>query len=236
VRGVRDSRWLASRGPDLHSDAHAYAREEAVVIDPDAVLDFWFGADAASDPKAAAARGKMWFGSSAETDAQIRERFLPALEAGRSGELDTWRADARSALALVVLLDQFPRNAWRGSPRAFSCDAKALETARDAVARGHLERLAPIERTFLILPFEHSEALTDQHESVRLSREIVRSAPAAWQPLLEENLRYARDHLALIEKFGRFPHRNRVLGRASTEEEVAYLGAGGQTWGQSTPE
>jgi uncharacterized protein (DUF924 family) len=109
-------------------------------------------------------------------------------------------------------------------------------TARDALARGHLERLRPIERSFLVLPFEHSESSADQRESVRLAMENLRAAPAEWQSMLEENLRYARDHLALIERFGRFPHRNRVLGRASTEDEVAYLASGGESWGQLAPD
>ncbi len=200
-------------------------------IDPQSVLDFWLG-DAPGDPARADAREKFWFEASPATDVAVRERFAAAIEAAARGELAHWAQDPRSALALVVLLDQFPRNVWRGSPRAFAYDSEALETATAAVAAGHLDRLTPIEQAFLILPFEHSESVEAQRECVRLSERIARAAPSAWQPVLATYSNYARQHLALIERFGRFPHRNQALGRTSTPEELAFLRAGGATFGQ----
>ena len=199
----------------------------------EAILEFWFGR-AAEDPVQAAARETFWFEPSSETDARIRERFGPAVEAAAQGQLDSWLQAPRSALALVLLLDQFPRNMWRGTARAFGHDGQALRAARDAVARGHLDELRPLERAFLVLPFQHSESIEDQREAVRWSSEIARVAAPEWRPLLEHYLDFARQHLALIQRFGRFPHRNQVLGRVPTPEEEAYLREGGARFGQET--
>ena len=199
--------------------------------DSEGILAFWFG-PAAEDPAEASGRGAFWFGASGEADALIRERFGPAVEAASRGDLDSWLDAPRSALAFVLLLDQCPRNIWRGTAKAFGHDHEALQAARGALARGHLNRLAPIEQPFLVLPFQHSESVDDQREAVRLGSEIARAAPGPWRPLLEGYLDYAKQHLALIVRFGRFPHRNAVLGRASTAEEEEYLAEGGATFGQ----
>jgi uncharacterized protein (DUF924 family) len=204
-----------------------------VPIEDHAILAFWF-ADAAGDPSRAAAREGIWFGASTETDDAIRETFGAAIEAAARGELEAWTRTPRSALALVLLHDQFPRNVWRGTARAFAQDAQALATARGSVAAGHLAALAPVEQAFLIMPYEHSESLSAQRECVQLSERIARAAPPEWRPLLEHYADFARQHLALIERFGRFPHRNAVLGRASTAEERAHLSAGGATFGQGS--
>jgi uncharacterized protein (DUF924 family) len=207
----------------------------SVVLPGDAqsILAFWF-ADAAGDPARAAAREGFWFGAAQETDEEIRRRFGAAISAAVRGELTQWRDTPRSALALVLLLDQFPRHVWRGTGRAFGCDETALETARASVAAGHLEALTPIEQAFLILPYQHSESIEAQRECVRRSEEIARRAPPEWRPLLEHYTDYARQHLALIERFGRFPHRNRALGRESTPEELAFVAGGGASFGQTT--
>jgi uncharacterized protein (DUF924 family) len=202
-----------------------------VNVRPAEILEFWF-ADCASDPAKAASRDAIWFETSPRTDALVRERFEPLIEAAGRGELPAWLAEPRSALALVLVLDQFPRNVWRSTPRAFAYDPAALAAARKAVGAGHFERLVPIEQAFLILPFQHSETLDAQREAVRLSVAIEESAPAEWCPLMGHYAAFARQHLALIERFGRFPHRNRVLGRISTAEEQAYLQGGGATFGQ----
>ena len=199
--------------------------------DPEAILEFWFGA-AAHDPAQAAARAGLWFGSSAETDALIRERFTPVVEAAARGELAPWARAPRSALGLVVLLDQFSRNIWRGTARAFAHDPQALAVAQASVASGDLEQLEPVEQMFLVLPYEHSESLEHQRTSVGLFTQIATAAPPTWRRLVEGSLKFAAQHLALIERFGRFPHRNFVLGRESTAEEEAYLRAGGATFGQ----
>ncbi|MGH7338153.1 MAG: DUF924 family protein, partial [Myxococcota bacterium] len=176
-------------------------------IDPRAVLDFWFG-DATGDPARAQARQSVWFGASDEMDAEVRQRFGAAIEVAARGELAHWRDAARPALALALLLDQFPRNVWRGTRRAFAHDRQALETARASVSAGHLDELAPIEQAFLILPYEHSESIEAQRECVQLSEQILRAAAPEWRPVLEIYADYARRHHALIERFGRFPHRN----------------------------
>ena len=198
---------------------------------PEAILAFWFGR-AAEDPAEATSRETLWFEPSRETDSLIREHFAPLVEVAARGEFDRWLQAPRSALAVILVLDQFPRNIWRGTARAFAHDALALRATREAVARGHLRELAPLEQAFLVLPFQHSESIEDQRESVRLSSEIAQAAPLGWRALLERYLQFARQHLHLIEQFGRFPHRNRVLGRDPTPEEEAYLRAGGTRFGQ----
>lgn len=200
---------------------------------PEAILAFWFGR-AAEDPAEATSRETFWFEPSRETDSLVREYFAPAVKAAARGELDSWLHAPRSALALILLLDQFPRNIWRGTAQAFAHDVQALRASRDAVARGHLRELAPLEQAFLVLPFQHSESIEDQRESVRLSSEIAETAPLAWRALLEGYLQFARQHLELIERFGRFPHRNQVLGRDPRPEEEAYLRGGGTRFGQAT--
>lgn len=171
---------------------------------PDDVLDFWFAGDPASDRK-------VWFEQDREFDAACT-RFADALRDAKSGAFDHWTATPRGTLALIILLDQFPRNLHRASPNAFTADAKACEIARAAVAQGFDRALGPIERAFMYLPFEHSEDLADQHESVRLC-----------ETLGGELLDYAQRHCDVIQRFGRFPHRNAVLGRTCTAEEQAYL-------------
>jgi uncharacterized protein (DUF924 family) len=202
-----------------------------VMLGPDDILQFWF-ADATQAPAKAEARMSLWFQGSPEGDARIRDRFGQAVEAAIRGELASWVEAPHPALALVVLLDQFSRNMWRGMVRAFAQDAQALGIASRAVAADFLWQLAPIERPFLTLPFQHSESLEAQRASVHLCREIAATAPLVWRPLLETFTPYADQHLAIIERFGRFPHRNAVLGRVSTPEERAYLNGGGQTFGQ----
>jgi uncharacterized protein (DUF924 family) len=204
----------------------------AELVDPETVLAFWLGTGA-GDPTAAKARGSFWFGASAETDALVRTQFTTAVEAAEAGVLDAWLGQPPSALALVLLLDQFPRNIYRGTAAAFTHDPRARATARHAVGAGYLEALSPLESSFLILPYEHSESLDDQRESVRLSELLFAKAPAPWRPVLGEYLAFATQHLAIIERFGRFPHRNATLGRPSTADEQQYLASGGATFGQS---
>jgi uncharacterized protein (DUF924 family) len=201
------------------------------MIDPEDILQFWFG-DATHAPENAEARMSLWFDASPEVDAQIRARFSATVEAAARGQHASWVRAPRPALAFVVLLDQFPRNIWRGTERAFAHDGQALAVARQAVAAGFIHELAPIERPFLTLPFQHSESLDAQRESMHLCREILETAPPDWQSCLESFLPYAQQHLELIARFGRFPHRNAVLGRVSTPEEETYLDRGGETFGQ----
>jgi uncharacterized protein (DUF924 family) len=175
-----------------------------------AVLDFWFG------PVPGASRAE-WFRKDPAFDQQIRERFGDLHERASRRELDAWRAAPRSMLALLVVLDQFSRNLHRDSARAFAQDPYALASAREAVARGDDLQCLPVEREFIYLPYEHSEDLADQDEGVRLMRLLEGFAETRG---LSE---WAVKHRVIVARFGRFPHRNKTLGRASTAEEVEFL-------------
>jgi len=180
----------------------------------DAIFTFWFdelGPD-------------LWFATSPELDATIRNRFhgdyVAVMAAG--ADLAPWLSTPRTSLALVILLDQFPRNMFRGTPRAFEADGAALKAARAAIRRGHDLETEVARRVFFYLPFEHSERLEDQEEAVRLVRERADIA---------DYLKFAEVHRDIIRRFRRFPHRNVLLGRVSTPEEVAYLADDAPTFG-----
>ncbi len=194
------------------------------------VLDFWFGS-AADDPAAAAARNAVWYAADARFDAQIVQRFGDALDDARNGRLDGWAHSPRGALALVIVLDQFPRNVWRGEARCFSCDAAALAHARAAIDAGHLDALTPPERVFLAMPFQHAESLDVQRESVALYERLVELCDDTWRDFASNSLDFARRHHNIVARFGRFPHRNGILGRPDTEEERRWLDDGGEAFG-----
>lgn len=196
-------------------------------MSPDAVLDFWFGG-ALRDAAAARERGRVWFQADPAFDREVAERFGPGIELAASGELDGWCSDARSALALVLLLDQFPRHAWRGSALAFASDAQALEVALAAIAAGFDVELHPLACSFLYLPLGHAEDLGQQELSVELTQALRARAPAELAELLGEFADFARRHRDVIRRFGRFPHRNAALGREPRAEELRYLRAGGE--------
>jgi uncharacterized protein (DUF924 family) len=186
---------------------------EGSALDPRAreVLDFWFGG-------AGTARDE-WFRKDAAFDAQIREHFGGLLAQAMDGALDGWMvAQPPAALARIVVLDQFTRNAFRDTPLAFAGDAQALAGARALVARGDDLALTPLQRVFAYLPFEHAEDLVMQRESQRLFAALLRDD--ASMVSFDD---YARRHAEVIERFGRFPHRNAVLGRVSSAEETAFL-------------
>jgi uncharacterized protein (DUF924 family) len=157
-----------------------------------------------------------WFRKDAGFDQAFRDRFLATHEAAARGDLDGWLATPDGALALCILLDQFPRNAFRGSPRMFATDAQARDVARGALAKQFDQAVEDALRQFFVMPFMHSEDLADQHLCVRLSRELP-----------TDTLRYAEQHRDIIERFGRFPHRNAVLARTTTAEEQRFLDEGG---------
>lgn len=196
-----------------------------------AILDFWFGTlDAAGVPAPEVER--RWFDVDARVDAEIRARFEADLRSAAAGRLVRWEQEARGALALVILFDQFPRNMYRGTPRAFLFDEHARAVAARAVGNGHEAALWPVERAFLYLPFEHAESADDQAEAVRRFSGLVEAAPEEQRPRFREFLHHAERHREVIERFGRFPHRNAVLGRESTPEEQAFLDGGADAWGQ----
>lgn len=179
------------------------------------VLDFWFGsADAPDHGRARAA----WFRKDADFDRRIVEQFGTLIETALAGGLAHWQRDAGSALAQIVVLDQFTRNAFRDQPRAFAGDAAALAAARAMRAAGQDAGLLPVQRAFVYLPFEHAEDIAAQEQSVRLFAELAAAAPE-----FASMLDYAQRHHAVIARFGRFPHRNAQLGRASSADELAFL-------------
>lgn len=178
------------------------------------LLEFWFGP--LGDPERGSMR-KAWFEKDAAFDAAVREQFHDAvLEAGR-GRLDNLSGTADGVLALLILLDQFPRNIFRGEAQAYAYDAKARAVARLAVGMGLDKVLSPVERIFIYLPFEHSEDMEDQIRSVALFKTLP---PVAWR---DEAVDYAIRHHDIIVRFSRFPHRNALLGRSSTAEELTFL-------------
>jgi len=199
-------------------------------MSPDALLAFWFGADLDS-PEAVAERVRFWFEGGPGVDREIRARFGELPERAASGALEHWSGAPRSALALVVALDQLPRNLFRGSARAFAYDGLALETANAALDAGFDRALHPLEAGFLYLPFEHAESVPHQERCVALFEALEARAPAAHRPTLASWADFARRHRDLIARFGRFPHRNPLLGRLPTAAERRHHESGGDTFG-----
>ena len=179
------------------------------------VLRFWFADKPGSRESMIQPR---WFFPTPEFDRLCTTQFLASYEDAAHGRLEDWKNEPRSCLALVLLLDQFPRNMFRGTARAFATDPKAREISRHAIASGFDRELSPLMRMFLYLPLEHSENLPDQLDSVRLARAL-----AAERSDQAEALKYAEQHLEVIRRFGRFPSRNRALARQSTQEEIDFL-------------
>lgn len=167
------------------------------------VLSFWFEE----------IDSKLWFAVDEDFDASIRERFLGLISQAAAGELYPWRTTAEGRLAEIIVLDQFPRNVYRSTAEAFAQDTIALVLAQEAVAAGALETLDPDQRTFLLMPYMHSESGKIHVEAERLFKEFT---PA-------ENYDFELKHKAIIDRFGRYPHRNEILGRTSTPEEIAFL-------------
>jgi uncharacterized protein (DUF924 family) len=192
----------------------------AISPSPADVLDFWFGDHARA----------RWFAKDPAFDTAIRTRFATAIAAATAGELDGWAADPASALALTILLDQFPRNIHRGSPCAFEADAHARRIAAAAIDLG-FDRATPLDRRmFFYLPFQHGESLADQDRSVELFSQWAAEHIGDARAAADEDLGYALHHREVIQRFGRFPHRNAALGRASTPEELAFLESPGSSY------
>ncbi len=181
--------------------------------EPDDILDFWFGRE--DEPEYGEFRDE-WFQKDEEFDRQIRDRFLEDYEKAARSEYYRWRDEPESCLALVILLDQFPRNLFRGDPRTHATDDKALDISREAIQKGLDQELPPFQRHFLYMPFMHSERVEDQRRSVALFRELAEEDG----PDVTE---YAEGHRDIVERFGRFPHRNEILGRKTTPEEAEFL-------------
>jgi uncharacterized protein (DUF924 family) len=180
---------------------------------PEDVLEFWFGPDPANPP---ADKIRSWFQKSPAFDATIRERFFAAWELAVAGRLTEWERSAEGRLAQVIVLDQFSRNLWRDDPRTWAQDERVRGLMRQALAAGDLERLSLPQRSFLLMPLMHSEDLADQDEAVVRFTEL-RDAGG------QDAVQWAVAHRDIVARFGRFPHRNAVLGRATTPEEESFL-------------
>ncbi len=184
-----------------------------------ALHDFWFGPldDAGMCGEE---RNPLWFQSSPDTDEHCRQHFGSPVEQALAGELDHWADSDEGLVALVVLLDQFTRNLYRGTPQAFAGDTAALALAQANIASGHYQRLPAIHQAFLYMPLEHCEDLEVQEECVTLFEDL---AAVTGNELLANFTRYAIAHRDVIARFGRFPHRNAILGRESSAAELEYL-------------
>ena len=167
------------------------------------ILDFWFAEEMRT----------KWFASTPQLDATIRDQYEPVWEAAMQGELEGWLDSPQGCLALAIILDQFPLNMFRGTPKSFASETKSREVARHAIHEGYDKQIDTARLAFLYMPFMHSENLADQDLSVQLFEAAG----------LENNLRFAQHHREIVRRFGRFPHRNAILGRGSTAEELVYL-------------
>ena len=180
----------------------------------EAILNFWFGHPeeiSYGKPR------QVWFEANPEFDRALQNAFMSEYQWAATGELEDWKASPRSCLALILLLDQFPRNVFRGTPQAFATDRQALATARYAIKHQFDCQLLPVQRWFIYLPLEHSETLDDQQQSVELFTQLKDDPDSA------EPIAFAIQHRDIIQRFGRFPHRNQILGRETTPEEAEFL-------------
>ena len=178
------------------------------------ILEFWFGHP---DELSYGKPRKTWFNKTPEFDEELRTRFGTDYQKAAAGHLDDWIDLPETCLALILLLDQFPRSVFRGTPEAFATDWEALSAAQQAIALLYDRQFLPVQRWFIYLPFEHSENLDHQHQSVKLFQQL------SHDPDSTSAIKYAYRHLEIIERFGRFPHRNAILGRTSTPEEIEFL-------------
>ncbi len=203
--------------------------------DADRIHDFWFGRLPLSAEELER-RLWSWFGADSAVERQqrdddLRSRFEGLIEPAAGGRLAEWAESPRGRLGLIILLDQFPRNIYRGTARAFAFDEHALRLTLDGLDLGADAALDPVERLFFYLPLQHAETLAAQDRAVALCRGLVDESPPATRSAFERTLGYAEEHRAIVERFGRFPHRNRVLGRSSTAAELEYLRTA-QSFGQ----
>jgi uncharacterized protein (DUF924 family) len=189
------------------------------------ILDFWFGPGWESAPAAEVAQRQqaLWWRKDPAVDAECRARFEALAQDAAANRLADWADEAHGALALILLLDQLPRNIHRGAPQSFAADQQARQHTHLALAMGLDQQLPAIGRVFIYMPLEHSEDIEDQEYSLQLFRALAKEAKGADKSYFDGYADYAKKHHAVIERFGRFPHRNQILGRASSAEEAAFL-------------
>lgn len=195
------------------------------------IINFWFSDDF-THGMPTKSRNKLWFGASLKTDRLIATRFESDLYAASTGKYNNWCAFPEGRLAIIILLDQFPRNIYRGATKAFAYDEQARRLCLKGLELGHDQQLMPVYRSFYYMPLEHSESLNDQQRSVELFSQLHDQADPAIRKPLKKTLRYALQHRDIIKEFTRFPHRNAALGRKSTTQELEYLEQTGVNFGQ----
>ena len=194
-----------------------------------AVLNFWFGLDT-DDAKTAQSQAKLWWSKNDDLDAAIRDGFANLTEQALQKELTGWENTAEGRLALVILCDQFPRNMYRNTPESFAYDAQARAYCEAGLQAQADRQLRHIQRVFFYLPLEHSESLADQDRAVALYDALRQEVPETQRETFEGFYQFAIKHRAVIQRFGRFPHRNVILGRTSTAEEVKFLSEPGSSF------
>jgi uncharacterized protein (DUF924 family) len=202
------------------------------MLHPDDILQFWF-ADACDSPEAAHNRNALWFKPDRAVDEQIWELFGDDVIDAASGHYQSWNSNALGSLALIIVLDQFPRNIFRGTAEVYRYDSRALHLAQQGVAQGQLAGLTVPEQAFFLMPYQHAEDLAVQDAGAALCSAMVAAAAPEWRALAASFRDFAVQHHDIIAQYGRFPHRNNVLGRSSTSDETRYLAEGGATFGQA---
>lgn len=195
------------------------------------ILDFWFS-DALHDEPSLDGRMERWFNADPAFDGEIRQRFGGLVAQAAAGALDGWAATPHGRLALILLLDQFPRNIHRGTRQAFARDAQALKVCVEGAMHGDFRQLSPIEQVFFFMPLQHAESLKIQERSVRIYEGLANGVPGTLKATFTTFAQFAELHRDIIAAFGRFPHRNPILGRDSTALEAEYLESGAPGFGQ----
>ncbi len=195
------------------------------------VLDFWFQPGTMDQPTIDS-RMERWFTADAVTDAVLRNEFGPLVEQASKGQLDAWVATPEGRLALILMLDQFRRSIYRGTPKAFSRDPHALKLCVEGAMKGDYKTLNPFQQAFYFMPLQHAESLKIQERSVKIYEGLVAGVSDTLKATFATFAQFAELHHDIVESFGRFPHRNKTLGRANTAEEQEYLGAGAPSFGQ----
>lgn len=189
---------------------------------PEQVLNFWFG-ELASPEDFPEKQSKMWFRGGPQVDKEIHDHFETLLLKAKNQELAHWKKTPRGRLALIILFDQFSRNMYRGTPRAFEFDPMALQLTLEGITQGEERELFPAERVFLYMPLQHAEDLSIQELSVKKFNQLANEVPPSLFDMFDMYADYAVKHYQVISQFGRFPHRNAILGRKSTDQEIEFL-------------
>jgi uncharacterized protein (DUF924 family) len=191
-------------------------------VSPEDVLEFWFGIPPA-DEQELMQKVRRWFHGGDALDREVVAGFADAVDAALGGGLDAWSSSPRGRLALVILLDQFTRSVFRGTSRVYAGDARAQELALEAFDDGSAEELSFVEQLFLSLPLLHAESLALQEREAQIAAALAAKAPSLWRPMSAMHLEQSAKYRRVIERFGRFPHRNAILGRSSTPQEIEFI-------------